>query len=111
MFYDQLEMLCKKQGITISGLLKELNLSMGNKHRWQNGATVNSDILLNIALHFGVTTDFLLTGENPQISPEDKNILELYHKADEIDKQTINNVLSRYKEHNSKLSSSQSEIS
>ena len=59
-FYENLSQLCEEHGITISGLLSELNMSASNKQKWQNGATVNSMVLAKIADYFQVPTDYLL---------------------------------------------------
>lgn len=52
--------LCKINGITVSGLLAELKMSASNKQKWQNGATVNSSVLMKIADYFNVSVDYLL---------------------------------------------------
>lgn len=68
-FYDNLSELCKINGITVSGLLAELKMSASNKQKWQNGATVNSSVLMKIADHFNVSVDYLLgRTDNPNIS-------------------------------------------
>lgn len=59
-FYENLSKLCEEHGITVSGLLSELNMSASNKQKWQNGATVNSMVLAKIADYFQVPTDYLL---------------------------------------------------
>ena len=59
-FYDNLSELCKINGITVSGLLAELKMSASNKQKWQNGATVNSSVLMKIADYFNVSVDYLL---------------------------------------------------
>lgn len=68
-FYDNLSELCKINGITVSGLLAELKMSASNKQKWQNGATVNSSVLMKIADRFNVSVDYLLgRTDNPSIS-------------------------------------------
>lgn len=63
MFYDQFIELCRKEGVKPTPLIKNLGLSPGNLNRWANGSTVNSDILLILSEHFGVSVDYLLTGK------------------------------------------------
>lgn len=63
MFYTIFIELCDKNNIKPSNLLSELGLSTGNLQKWKNGAKVNSDILLAVSAHFGVTIDYLLTGK------------------------------------------------
>lgn len=68
-FYNNLSKLCETKKITISGLLSELNMSASNKQKWQNGATVNSAVLIKIADYFEVSVDYLLgRTDNPYIS-------------------------------------------
>ncbi|MBR1592516.1 MAG: hypothetical protein IJ666_05840 [Ruminococcus sp.] len=63
MFYSQLIRLCKKEGVKPTPLIKSLGFSAGNIKRWENGATVNSDILLAVSEHFKVSIDYLLKGD------------------------------------------------
>ncbi|MBP1564079.1 MAG: helix-turn-helix transcriptional regulator [Oscillospiraceae bacterium] len=58
MFYDQLIKLCEEHNEKPTPLLKSLGLSATNLKRWQNGSTVNSDILVKLSKHFGVPIDF-----------------------------------------------------
>lgn len=68
-FYDNLSKLCEVNGMTVSGLLSELQMSASNKQKWQNGATVNSNVLSKIADYFKVSTDYLLgRTDNPNIT-------------------------------------------
>lgn len=60
MFYSQLIKLCKERNIKPTPLVKSLGLSPGNLKRWENGASVNSDILSKFAEYFDVSIDFLL---------------------------------------------------
>ncbi len=63
MFYKQLIRLCDERNIKPTPLIKSLGFSAGNLKRWENGATVNSDILLAVSKHFKVSIDYLVTGE------------------------------------------------
>ena len=78
-FYEQLLHLCEKNGVKPTPLAKELGFSAGNLKRWENGATVNSDILLTISKHFKVSVDYLLTGKEPTAPQKtaDRELLEL----------------------------------
>lgn len=90
MFYDQFIALCKKNGEKPTPLIKSLGLSAGNIKRWENGSTVNSDILLLLSEHFKVSVDYLLTGkekgtELPENIPE-QELLESYRKLSDFEK-------------------------
>lgn len=60
MFYNQLMKLCKERNIKPTPLVKTLGLSTANLRRWQNGATVNSDILAMLSEYFNVPVDYFL---------------------------------------------------
>lgn len=60
MFYTQLKSLCEREGVKPTPLIRSLGFSAGNIKRWENGATVNSDILIAVAEHFKVSVDYLL---------------------------------------------------
>ena len=60
MFYDRFIKLCEDSNIKPTPLLRKLGLSSGNLQKWQNGATVNSSVLIKIADYFNVSVDYLL---------------------------------------------------
>lgn len=60
MFYNQLIKLCEEHNEKPTPLLKSLGLSATNLKRWQNGSTVNSDILAKLSEHFEVPVDYFL---------------------------------------------------
>lgn len=68
MFYERLVEICKKNSITITALLKELNISTSKGTAWKSGSIPNGGILQKIADYFNVSTDFLL-GRTDNPSP------------------------------------------
>ena len=88
MFYEQFTKLCNEHNIKPTPLLKQLGLSAGNLQKWQNGASVNSDILYKISMHFGVSIDYLVTGKEKSsstdnLSENEQEMLELFQKFNE----------------------------
>lgn len=64
MFYDLFCELCKQKGISVTKATVEIGLSRTIGTKWKRtGATPNGETLNKIADYFGVTTDYLLTGE------------------------------------------------
>lgn len=61
--YDQLIKLCKERDIKPSPVLRSLGLSATNLKRWQNGSTINSDILEKLAEYFGVSVNYFLADD------------------------------------------------
>lgn len=50
MFYDRFIKLCEDSNIKPTPLLRKLGLSSGNLQKWQNGATVNSAVLIKMLI-------------------------------------------------------------
>lgn len=94
MFYDQLISLCNRDGVKPTPLIRELGFSAGNIKRWENGATVNSDILIAVAEHFKVSIDYLLTGQEKSssasnLNADEQEMLDIYKKLSEINKAKV----------------------
>ncbi|MCC8069629.1 MAG: helix-turn-helix domain-containing protein [Ruminococcus sp.] len=66
MFYNQLENLCKKNGLTVTAFLKQINLSPSKGTAWKGGSIPKYDTLKLIADYFNVTISYLFedTGDN-----------------------------------------------
>ena len=71
MFYDIYCALCEKNGLTPSGAASKIGFNRASVTVWKNtGKAPKQDLLLKIADFFGVTTDYLLTGEEEAPTPE-----------------------------------------
>ena len=60
MFFERVKSLCEENGVKISNLLSELNMSPGNLTRWKNGTMPDGNTLVKLAQYFHVSTDYLL---------------------------------------------------
>ncbi len=91
MFYDQFISLCNRDDVKPTPLIRKLGFSAGNIKRWENGATVNSDILLAVSEHFKVSIDYLLTGKEKnsstdKLSDDEQELLTYYNRLHDMDK-------------------------
>lgn len=70
-FYERLTALMKERGLSHKMLENALGISNGSVSKW-NKSTPNVKTLKKLEGYFGVTTDYLLTGEEKQseFSPE-----------------------------------------
>lgn len=70
MFYDVYCELCQKNGLTPSGAANKIGFNRASVTVWKTtGKAPKQDLLLKIADYFGVTTDYLLTGEDAKKAP------------------------------------------
>ena len=70
MFFDIFKLLCEKKGVSPKKATEDIGLSNSITTRWKKtGATPKGDTLQRIADYFGVTTDYLLTGEETKKAP------------------------------------------
>ena len=102
-FYDVFNSLCASKGISCKRASMEIGLSNSTAAKWKRtGATPNGDTLSKIADYFGVTTDYLLNGEQKEkpstVSGEehsytDLQLLAAIKQADEKDLKAIRVIL------------------
>ena len=73
-FYERYAELCKGLKKSPSGVALEIGINKGTVSVWKTKGTLpNSNTLQKIADYFGVSTDYLLTGETKK-EPEDRPI-------------------------------------
>lgn len=84
--YERIAKLCKKKGIAITALEKELGFGRGLIGKWQNKTSPNTTKLQKIADYFNVTMDYLVTGKetewNPGLTKKDEK--DIKKKLDDI---------------------------
>ena len=85
MFYDLCCQLCEKKGVSVTRATVEMGLSRTIGSKWKRtGATPNGETLNRIAEYFGVTTDYLLTGEESKNAAIDTVDADLREYLDEL---------------------------
>ena len=100
MFYDVYIDLCHSKGKSPSAVAQELGINKSNVSNWKNnGYTPRGSVLNKIAEYFGVTTDFLLTGNEKAPTPEgerkisdDDIMFALWSDSDDVDKDDLEDV-------------------
>ena len=85
MFYDLFCRLCEQKGVSVTRATVEMGLSRTIGSKWKRtGATPNGETLNRIAEYFGVTTDYLLTGEETKTAAIDVVDDDLREYLDEL---------------------------
>lgn len=62
-FYENLQKACKAKGTTVTAMLKELKMATGNGTYWKRGTSPSIEMVTQISEFLGVSTEYLLTGE------------------------------------------------
>ena len=95
MFYDNLKSICDLKGLKITTVVTDCGGALGSISKWKKGACPNSDIVIKLSLHLGVTTDYLLLGEKssfnattiempkPLLTENEEEILKLFSQLTE----------------------------
>lgn len=94
MFYNQLMKLCEENNEKPTPLLRSLGLSATNLKRWQNGSTVNSEILAKLADHFNVPVDYFFQDDDDEYKAEITNDANVFQKVYNIFRAHPDNIAS-----------------
>lgn len=102
MFYDVFLSLCADRGISASKAAENIGLNRAAVAKWKKGAVPVGATLQKFADYFGVTTDYLLNGEQKEkpstVSGEEQSysdlqLLAAIKRADEKDLKAIRVIL------------------
>ena len=91
MFYQQLQSACKKANTTVTATLRSIGLGTANGTYWKHGSMPSSEVVVQLAEFLGVSTDYLLKGEEqqPTVSADEKELLDYYKELDERGKGSV----------------------
>lgn len=70
MFYDVFVSLCGNKGVSPNKALTDCGISRTSTAKWREGATPRGVTLQKLADYFGVTTDYLLNGNETKNAPD-----------------------------------------
>nr|DAE34603.1 MAG TPA: repressor protein [Caudoviricetes sp.] len=62
--YERIQELCKKKGVSVRQMEIDNGMIRGKAGKWKT-YTPKADALLQLSEYFGVSTDYILTGEEP----------------------------------------------
>lgn len=89
--FDRIKMLAKRDNITISALEKKLGFSNKSLYPHTKDSSIRGDRVIALANYFGVSTDYLLTGEDPQYSAEERQLILVYRSMNDDGKEELSN--------------------
>lgn len=114
--YERLKLLCKGKGTTIQQMEIDNNMTKGHAYKWKK-STPTYENLLKLSEYFGVSTDYILTGEDNGVSKQDyyfdqeiatiaqeiarhpgmKTLFEASRSLSDEDLQYVNDLIKRFK--------------
>ena len=75
MFYDRFEALCDEKKVSVYRACTDIGLNRSAVAKWKAGGKPNGTTAAKLAAYLGVTTDYLLTGqEQPRTEVTDDDI-------------------------------------
>ena len=112
--YERLQYLCKMKGTTIKQMEIDNGMTKGHAFKWKK-STPTYEYLSKLSEYFGVSTDYILTGEDNGVSKQDyyfdpeitaiaqeiarhpgmKTLLEASRKLPDTDLQYVNDLVKR----------------
>lgn len=77
--------LCEEKGVTIKKMEQDIGISANSSFKWKT-RTPSAENLLKLSEYFGVSTDYILTGEQSGVSKENYYDVETEMLARELQK-------------------------
>ena len=74
MFFDRFQALCDGKGISVYRACTDIGLNRSAVAKWKAGGKPNGNTAAKLAEYLGVTTDYLLTGQEetrPNVTDDD----------------------------------------
>lgn len=84
MFYEKVDSLCKKNGTTVTAMVKKLGLSSSSGTNWKNGMEPSTTSVIKIANYFRVSTDYLLLDDirHHPLTDDETALLKVYQELE-----------------------------
>lgn len=92
LLYERISELAKKQGVSVPQLSENLGLSRNAIYQWKTSSP-KADTLQKVADYFGVTTDYLLGRDEPEIIEDDKLKVIASHIDDDVTEDDMEEIL------------------
>ena len=83
--YERIKELCKEKGVTVKEMEAFVGIGEKNANKWKT-RTPSAENLLKLSEYFGVSTDYILTGEQSGVSKENYYDIETEMLARELQK-------------------------
>ena len=89
--FDRIKILAKRDNITISALEKKLGFSNKSLYPHTKDSSIRGDRVIALANYFHVSTDWLLTGEDPEYTEDERQLILVYRSMNDDGKEELSN--------------------
>ena len=89
MFYDILQGLCRKRGLTVTAALQIMGVSSGNISHWKKGRLPKGKTLRRMAQFFDVSIDFLIGDKQRLLAAQQERLLSLFANVPEARRESV----------------------
>lgn len=96
MFYDNYVKLCAEHGEKPTPVAQKLGCTSSNVAMWKKGSVPRAEVLSKIAEYFGVTSQYLLYGDDPEIKKDttpksgvDAELVDIWNTASEDERRVL----------------------
>ena len=89
MFYDILQGLCRKEGLSVSAALKIMGISSGNISHWKKGKLPSARTVRRIAQFFTVPADYLIGKKQNDYASQQSRLLAAFAAVPEQAREQI----------------------
>ena len=96
MFIENLEEILKKRNMTLNGLSKQATtFKQAATSRWKHGSYPSIDVLKEICEMLNVSADYLLDLAPPEMTDQERKLLENFRSADQRGQESILDIADR----------------
>ncbi|MCQ2598156.1 MAG: helix-turn-helix domain-containing protein [Treponema sp.] len=92
--YERIDYELDKRGWFRADLCRETGISEGTVRGWKRGSAPSAEALYKVSQAFGISLEYLLTGENHQkekaaLTPEEEKLLESFRSLSDKEKNAV----------------------
>lgn len=106
---NRIEILLKQKQLNRAEFCRQTNINEAAFRKWKNGSIPGADSLYKVAHFFGVSMEYLVSGEEELINPllllsfQEQKLIEQFRKLDERDRNSVITLASGLLEQNQKM--------
>lgn len=85
-FYQNLKYICDSNSITVTALLKRLQLSSAYGTNWKKGISPTLEMLIKLSEELDVSIDYLVLGKEASLTPDEQKLVTNFSSLNQTNK-------------------------